>query len=91
MRRPPLENWGALLPCHHGSGRFYILGMAIYLRELAMDTFWTIVVILVILWLVGFFAFPGVGQLIDILLVIAVIIAVYRLLTGRHILSGEKR
>jgi len=56
-----------------------------------MDTFWTIVVILVILWLVGFFAFPGIGELIHILLVIAVIVVVYRLLTGRHILSGEKR
>jgi hypothetical protein len=65
--------------------------MAICLRELAMDIFWTIVVILVILWLVGFFALPGVGELIHILLVIAVIIVVYRLLTGRHILSGEKR
>ena len=59
--------------------------------ELGMDTFWTIVVILVILWAVGFFALPGVGALIHILLVIAVIIIVYRLLTGRHILSGEKR
>ncbi|MGD0028384.1 MAG: lmo0937 family membrane protein [Candidatus Bathyarchaeia archaeon] len=56
-----------------------------------MDIFWTIVVILVILWLVGFFALPGVGPLIDLLLVVAVIIVVYRLLTGRHILSGEKR
>jgi hypothetical protein len=63
--------------------------MAIYLRELAMDTFWTIVVILVILWLVGFFA--HVGELIHLLLVIAVIVVVYRLLTGRHVLSGEKR
>jgi hypothetical protein len=54
-----------------------------------MDIFWTIVVILVIRWLVGFFA--GVGELIHILLVVAVIIVVYRLLTGRHILSGEKR
>lgn len=56
-----------------------------------MDTFWTIVVILVILWAVGFFALPGIGELIHILLVIAVIVIVYRLLTGRHILSGEKR
>jgi hypothetical protein len=56
-----------------------------------MDTFWTIVVILVILWLVGFFALPQVGALIHILLVIAVIVIVYRLLTGRHILRGEKR
>jgi hypothetical protein len=75
----------------HGSGKFYILGMAIYLTELAMDTIWTIVVIIVILWLVGFFALPGVGALIHILLVIAVIVVVYRLLTGRHVLSGEKR
>ena len=56
-----------------------------------MDTFWTIVIILVILWAVGFFALPGVGALIHLLLVIAVIIVVYRLLTGRHILSGQKR
>jgi hypothetical protein len=65
--------------------------MAIYLRELAMDTFWTIVIILVILWAVGFFALPGIGALIHILLVIAVIVIVYRLLTGRHVLSGDKR
>jgi hypothetical protein len=65
--------------------------MAIYLRELAMDTWLTIAIIIVILWLVGFFALPGVGALIHILLVIAVIVIVYRLLTGRHILSGEKR
>jgi hypothetical protein len=65
--------------------------MEIYLRELGMDTFWTIVIILVILWAVGFFALPGVGALIHLLLVIAVIIVVYRLLTGRHILSGQKR
>jgi hypothetical protein len=54
-----------------------------------MDLFWTVVVILVILWLLGFLY--GVGELIHILLVIAVIIVVYRLLTGRHVLSGEKR
>jgi hypothetical protein len=64
--------------------------MAIYPRELAMDTFWTIVVILVILWAVGFFAFPAVGALIHLLLVIAVIIIVYRLLTGRNVVSGTK-
>jgi multisubunit Na+/H+ antiporter MnhG subunit len=51
---------GAVL-YQHGSAKFHILGMAIYLRELDMDTFWTIVVILVILWLVGFFALPGIG------------------------------
>ena len=56
-----------------------------------MDTFWTIVIILVILWAVGFFALPGTGALIHLLLVIAVIVVVYRLLTGRHILTGDKR
>lgn len=56
-----------------------------------MDTFWTIVVILVILWAVGFFALPGVGTLIHILFVIALLVIVYRLLTGRKILTGEKQ
>lgn len=55
-----------------------------------LDVFWAIVAILVILWLVGFFALPGVGALIHILLVIAVIIVVYRLLTGRNVVSGKK-
>jgi hypothetical protein len=56
---------------------------------LVMDTFWTIVIILVLLWLVGFFALPGVGSLIHILLVIAVIVVIYRLLTGRNVVSGK--
>jgi hypothetical protein len=55
-----------------------------------MDTFWTIVIILVILWAVGFFALPGVGALIHLLLVIAVIVIVYRLLTGRNVVTGNK-
>ncbi|HJX23208.1 MAG TPA: lmo0937 family membrane protein [Candidatus Bathyarchaeia archaeon] len=55
-----------------------------------MDTFWTIVVILLVLWLVGFFALPGVGALIHILLVIALIVVVYRLLTGRNVVTGNK-
>jgi len=54
-----------------------------------MDTFWTIVIILVILWAVGFFALPGVGALIHILLVIALIVVVYRLLTGRNVVTGK--
>ena len=39
-----------------------------------MNTWLTIVIIVVILWAVGFFALPGVGSLIHILLVIAVIL-----------------
>ena len=55
-----------------------------------MDTFWTIVIILVVLWAIGFFAFPGIGALIHVLLVIAVIVIVYRLLTGRNVVTGTK-
>ena len=42
---------------------------------------WTIVVILLVLWLLGVVAFP-VGNLIHILLVLAVIGILYRLATG---------
>ena len=55
-----------------------------------MDMFWTIVIVLVILWAVGFFALPGIGWLIHILLVVAVIVIVYRLLTGRNVVTGNK-
>jgi hypothetical protein len=54
-----------------------------------MDIFWTIVVVLVILWLVGFIAVPGLGSLIHILLVIALVVIVYRLVTGRNVVTGK--
>jgi hypothetical protein len=44
---------------------------------------WTIIVILVVLWLLGFTLHVG-GGLIHILLVIAVIVLVYNLITGRR-------
>lgn len=46
---------------------------------------WTIAVILLILWLLGAFVFPVGGSLIHILLVIAVIVIIYRLVTGRPV------
>lgn len=48
------------------------------------DLIWLIVVILIIAWLLGYFAFD-VGNLIHILLVIAVIVILYKLLTGRRL------
>jgi hypothetical protein len=45
----------------------------------------TIAIILLILWALGFFVFPVAGGLIHILLVIALIVVVYRLLTGRKV------
>ena len=44
---------------------------------------WTIAVILFILWILGFFVIHVGGGLIHILLVIAVIVIIYRLVTGR--------
>ena len=46
---------------------------------------WLIIIILVILWLGGF-AFQIGGSLIHILIVIALILLIYRLATGRRVL-----
>ena len=50
-----------------------------------MDLLWTIVVLLVIGWFLGLNVFAIGGNLIHILLVIALIIIVYRLATGQKI------
>ena len=47
---------------------------------------WVIIVVLIILWLLGFFAVNIGGNLIHILLVIALILLIYRLATGRRVL-----
>jgi hypothetical protein len=44
---------------------------------------WTIFVILIVLWLLGF-SFHIAGGLIHLLLVIAVVVLVYNLITGRR-------
>ncbi len=44
---------------------------------------YTLAVILLVLWLLGFVAHIG-GGLIHLLLVIAVIVIIYRLVTGRR-------
>jgi hypothetical protein len=46
---------------------------------------WIIVVLLVIGWIFGFLVFPAIGGIIHILLVIAVIMIIYQLLTGRKV------
>jgi hypothetical protein len=45
----------------------------------------TIAIIIILLWAIGFFALPGIGALIHILLVIAVILVVVWLLTGKKL------
>lgn len=50
------------------------------------DLIWLIVVILIIGWLIGYFGFgESVGNLIHILLVLAIIGILYRLATGRRL------
>jgi hypothetical protein len=46
---------------------------------------WTIALILLVLWALGFFAFHVAGGLIHLLLVIAVIVVVVRLIQGRSV------
>ncbi|HMC53826.1 MAG TPA: lmo0937 family membrane protein [Gemmatimonadaceae bacterium] len=45
---------------------------------------WTLAIILLVLWALGFLAFHVAGGFIHLLLVIAVIVIVYRLITGRR-------
>ena len=47
---------------------------------------YTLAVILLVLWLLGFVAFHVGGGLIHLLLVIAVVAIIYQLLTGRRVL-----
>ena len=46
---------------------------------------WTIVVILLLLWFLGFLL-RAFGGLIHILLIVALVIVIYRLLTGRKLI-----
>ena len=45
---------------------------------------WTITVILVILWLIGFIGFPTLGSWVHLLLVLAIIVLIFNLLSGRR-------
>jgi hypothetical protein len=47
---------------------------------------WTIAVILLIMWLLGFFAFHVGGGLVHLLLVIAIVVVLIRVITGRRVL-----
>jgi hypothetical protein len=45
---------------------------------------WTLVLVLVVLWALGAFIVPVGGGLIHLLLVLALIVLVYNLVTGRR-------
>lgn len=44
---------------------------------------WGLIVVLVVLWLLGFLVVHVAGPLIHLLLIIAVIVLIYQLVTGR--------
>jgi hypothetical protein len=46
---------------------------------------WTVIVILVVFWLLGFSVFHVAGGFIHLLLVIAVVVLVIKLVTGRGV------
>ena len=45
---------------------------------------WTLAVVLFVLWLLGFGVFHVAGGVIHLLLVLAVIVILYRVITGRR-------
>ena len=47
---------------------------------------WTIVVILLVLWVLGFITSNTLGGLVHILLVIAIVVLAVRLIQGRRVL-----
>jgi hypothetical protein len=47
---------------------------------------WTIAVILIVLWLLGFLTSYTLGGFIHILLVVAVVVILVRIIQGRHVL-----
>lgn len=47
---------------------------------------WTIAAILVVLWILGFSVFHVAGGLIHLLLVVAVIVVIFNLISGRRAL-----
>lgn len=65
------------------AGEFYLAQL--YPPPLMNNTLNLLIVVLIIGWLAGFFAFPNVGGIIHLLLLIALILIVYRLVTGRKI------
>lgn len=46
---------------------------------------WSIIGILVVIWVIAFLAKATIGGLIHLLLVVAVVLLIYRLMTGRKI------
>jgi hypothetical protein len=55
-------------------------------KQEGIDMLWTICVILIILWLLGLVTGTTIGGLIHVLLVIAIIVVLVRVISGRKVL-----
>jgi hypothetical protein len=66
-----------------GSGSSIEFGVLGYLTKEGTTMLWTILVILLVLWLLGFIGHVG-GGLIHLLLVIALIVFIINLVSGRR-------
>src|SRR6185436_20816947 len=54
-------------------------------KRRCVQMLWTIVLVLLVLWLLGVVALPAAGSLIHLLLVIALVVLVLQLLSGRRV------
>jgi hypothetical protein len=62
------------------------LGLHGVVRKRRKNMLWTIAAVLVILWLIGLVSSYTLGGFIHILLVLAVIVVLVRLISGRRVL-----
>jgi hypothetical protein len=69
-------------PFKDGSGAFLIRGIRIQLRK-DITMLYTIAVVLIILWLLGLVTAYTMGGLIHVLLVIAIVVILLRVISGR--------
>ncbi|MGA2665068.1 MAG: lmo0937 family membrane protein [Nitrososphaerales archaeon] len=53
-----------------------------------VDLFWTVAIVLVVLWLFGLIGGIG-GELINVLVVAAVVVVGYRLYEGKDVVTGR--
>jgi hypothetical protein len=60
-----------------------VSGAVLTMRGEKADMLWTILVVLLILWLLGFSLHVG-GALIHLLIVVALVVLVFNLVTGRR-------
>jgi len=64
-------------------GLFFVDCRRLHFSGKGLSMLWTIVGIILLLWILGF-AFHVAGGLIHLLLVVALVVAVFQLITGRR-------